>query len=35
MAVLGRPEQQCRWYLALADDACLQPVPGSHRRPGT
>lgn len=32
MAVLNRPVKDFRWHLALIDDACLQLVPGSHRR---
>jgi len=32
MEVLNRPNYGLRWHLALVDDACLQLVPGSHKR---
>jgi len=32
LAILNQPMGGLRWHLALVDDACLQIVPGSHRR---
>lgn len=32
MEILNRPMNRLKWHLALVDDACLQLVPGSHRR---
>ena len=31
-AILDGPRKEPRWFLALADDACFQLVPGSHNR---